>query len=200
METQTSPTPDEALRRLMDGNNRFVHGRAHHATQLEIIRRLAVAESQHPFAIILGCADSREPPEIIFDQGLGNIFVVRTAGACAAGVATGSIEYAVEHLGCPLVIVLGHQRCGAVTAAVEGAEAPGEIKTIVDIIKPAVTATKDEDGDPVENALRAHTLMTARELRDQEPILAERVESGQLKILAGRYDLGTGIVSFYKPV
>src|ERR1700761_3544666 len=101
MESQsTTPTPDEALQRLMDGNNRFVHGQMTNLTQIEAIKaRRAVARGQPPFAVVLACSDSREPPEIVFDQGLGDLFVVRTAGACIDDIAIGSIEYAVEHLG-----------------------------------------------------------------------------------------------------
>ena len=201
MESQsTTPTPDEALQRLMEGNNRFVHGQITMPHPAAVIKsRLDVAHGQHPFAIVLACADLRVAPELIFDQGLGDIFVVRTAGACADEIAIGSIEYAVEHLGCSLVLVLGHQRCGAITAAVEGGDAPGCIEHLVDTIRPAVEETKDEPGDKVENALRAHTTDIARELATLNPILRPAVEAGELKILAGRYDLGSGLVGLFEP-
>ena len=201
MESETTtPTPDEALHRLMEGNSRFVYGRMTRLTQLEVVKaRLAVAHGQHPFAVVLTCSNSRVAPEIIFDQGIGDIFVVRTAGACADEIAIGSIEYAVEHLGCSLVLVLGHQRCGAVTAAVEGGDAPGQIAAVADAIRPAVDETKDQPGDAVENALRAHTADTARELATAAPILRPAVEAGELKIVAGRYELGSGIVGLFEP-
>ena len=202
MESQsTTPTPDEALRWLMDGNDRFVHGRMTKLTQIEVVKaRLAVAHGQQPFAVVLACSDSRVAPEIVFDQGLGDIFVVRSAGACADEIAIGSIEYAVEHLGCSLILVLGHQRCGAVTAAVEGGDAPGCIEALVTAIAPAVEDTKDQAGDKVENALRAHTQRTAQELVQTAPILRPAVDAGRLKVVAGRYDLGTGFVGLFEAV
>jgi carbonic anhydrase len=120
--------------------------------------------------------------------------VVRTAGEVADAVALGSIEYAVEHLGSPLVAVLGHERCGAVFAAVAGAKEPGHIAAVLRAIEPAVKQTKGKPGDPVENAVRAQAIDVARQLQDAKPILAERVQSGKLKIVAARYDLNSGKV------
>jgi len=186
-------SPDEALRRLIQGNARFVAGHLTHAGPEEIAEaRGAVSKGQSPFAVIVGCSDSRVGPEIVFDQGLGDLFVVRTAGEVVDAAALGSIEYAVEHLGSTLILVLGHERCGAVAAAVAGAKEPGHIGAVLDAIQPAVKQTKGQPGDPVENAVRAQALDVAKQLEAAKPILAERAESGKLKIVAARYDLGTG--------
>jgi carbonic anhydrase len=186
---------DEALKRLMQGNARFVSGHMTYAAYAHVAEtRGAVAKGQRPFAVIIGCSDSRVGPEIVFDQGLGDIFVVRTAGEVVDTVALGSIEYAVEHLGSPLIVVLGHERCGAVSAAVAGAKEPGHIAAVLEAIEPAVEQTKGKPGDPVENAVRAQAIDVAKQLQDAEPILAERVQSGKLKIVAARYDLDTGKV------
>ncbi len=160
--------------------------------------RRAVAKRQMPFAIIVGCSDSRVGPEIVFDQGLGDIFVVRTAGEVVDATALGSIEYAVEHLGSSLVVVLGHERCGAVSAAVGSNKEPGHIAAVLKAIEPAVEQTKGKPGDPVENAVRAQAVDVAKQLQDAKPILAERVHSGRLKIVVARYDLDTGKVEFLR--
>jgi len=186
-------SPDDALKRLMQGNARFVSGHLTHAGPEQIAEvRGSVSKGQSPFAVIVGCSDSRVGPEIVFDQGLGDLFVVRTAGEVVDSVALGSIEYAVEHLGSTLVMVLGHERCGAVAAAVAGAKEPGHIAAVLEAIEPAVKQTKGKPGDPVENAVRAQALDVAKQLEEAKPILAERVQSGKLKIVAARYDLSTG--------
>jgi carbonic anhydrase len=184
---------DEALKRLIQGNARFVAGHmAHVAPEHVASARRAVAKGQTPFAVIVGCSDSRVGPEILFDQGLGDIFVIRTAGEVVDAAALGSIEYAVEHLGSQLILVLGHERCGAVSAAVANAKEPGHIATVLKAIEPAVEHTKGKQGDPVDNAVRAQALDVAKQLREAKPILAERVQAGKLKIVAARYDLDTG--------
>jgi carbonic anhydrase len=186
-------TPDGALKQLMQGNARFVSGHLTHAGPEQIAEaRGILSQGQNPFAVIVGCSDSRVGPEIVFDQGLGDLFVVRTAGEVVDATALGSIEYAVEHLGSTLILVLGHEHCGAVAAAVAGAKQPGHIGTVLDAIEPAVKKSKGQPGDPVENAIRAQALDVARQLQEAKPILAKRVESGNLKIVAGRYDLGSG--------
>ena len=124
-EEKNGITGAEAMQKLLEGNARFVSGNVSHQDQYVLERRSELISSQHPFAIVVGCSDSRVPPEAVFDQGLGDIFVVRTAGQVLDNASLGSIEYAVEHLGVPLVVVLGHDSCGAVTAAVKGGEAPG---------------------------------------------------------------------------
>src|SRR5471032_2885141 len=147
-----SITPDEALSRLKAGNERFAKSKVS-AGKPVAARRAATAQEQHPFAIIVGCADSRTAPEIIFDQNIGDLFVVRTAGNLVDDYALGSIEYAVEHLGTRLIVVLGHERCGAVTAALGGGSAPGHINSLVRDIQPAVAASKGKDGDALTNAV-----------------------------------------------
>src|SRR5271165_366297 len=193
-------SPNEALKRLMRGNARFVSGHLIHAGPEEMAEaRGAVAKGQKPFAVIVGCSASRVGPEIVFDQGLGDLFVVRTAGEVVDAAGLGSIEYAVEHLGSRLIVVLGHERCGAVSAAVAGAEEPGHIATVLKAIEPAVKQSKGKPGDPVENAVRAQALDVAKQLRAAKPVLAERVQSGNLKIVAARYDLDTGKVELLHP-
>ena len=179
---------------LMSGNARFVSGRASHPDQSEE-RRTEVARKQEPFAIVLTCADSRLSPEIFFDQGLGDLFVIRNAGNVIDGHVLGSMEYAVDHLHVPLIIVLGHERCGAVSAAVAGGHAPGHISEIVESIAPAVTATRDQEGDAVDNAVIANAQMTAALVKRSDPILAAAVKAGELKVVAGRYDLDSGRVT-----
>src|SRR5262245_20177847 len=138
--TTPSVPADEALSRLKAGNERFAHTKMS-TRKPNAKRRAATAQVQHPFAIIVGCADSRVSPDIIFDQGIGDLFVVRTAGNLVDDYALGSIEYAVEHLGSRLIVVLGHQRCGAVQAALSGGSAPGHIESLVRAIQPAVEAS-----------------------------------------------------------
>lgn len=183
----------QALSDLVEGNRRFVQGRSQHPRQSPA-RRQGVANEQHPRAVILSCADSRVPPEILFDQGIGDLFVIRAAGNVLQDVVLGSIEYAVEHLQTPLVLVLGHERCGAVGAAVKGGEAHGHIKAIVLAIQPAVEKARGRDGEPIENAVRAHVQEVVAELKASEPILAEHVRRNTLVVDGARYDLDSGVV------
>jgi carbonic anhydrase len=182
----------EALQRLLDGNQRYAAGRAIRPNQTTA-RRATVAGGQHPFAAILGCSDSRVPPEIVFDQGLGDLFVVRLAGNVADPVALDSLDYAVTHLGARLILVLGHERCGAVTAAVEGHEEPGDVGPMLAELRAAVAASKALPGNPVANAIRANVDLTVDNLRTSKPLSA-MVASGQLKIVGGTYHLATGKV------
>lgn len=190
-----SVSVEAALARLTDGNKRFVAGALTHPAQ-SIERRAETAQGQHPFAVILTCADSRLSPEIIFDQGLGDLFVVRNAGNLVDDLVLGSIEYAVEHLHAPLIVVLGHTKCGAVSAAVAGGEAPGHIKSIVASLSPAVGLAKKKPGDPVDNAVRIAAKLSAAALAQNEPILGELVKAGKIKVLAARYDIANGQVEF----
>jgi carbonic anhydrase len=153
-----------------------------------------VAQSQHPFATVLSCADSRVPVEIVFDQGIGDIFDVRIAGNIATPEALGSIEYAISLLDTPLLMVLGHERCGAVTAAVQNEPLPGKIGTFVNAILPAVEQVKDLPGDAVDNAVIANVRYQIQQLQ-RSSLLAERLQSGRLKLVGGRYDLDTGAVT-----
>ncbi|MEH2184543.1 carbonic anhydrase [Nostoc sp.] len=192
----TSPeslSPDAALQKLIEGNQRFIQHHPQYPDQ-SALRLQEVAQAQHPFATILSCADSRVPAEIVFDQGIGDIFDVRIAGNIATHEAIGSIEYAVVLLGSPLLMVMGHERCGAVTAAVQNQSLLGDISTFVKAIKPAVTKVKDQSGDAVENAVVANVQYQIERLKHSK-LLTEQVESGKLKIVGGRYDLDTGRVT-----
>jgi carbonic anhydrase len=182
----------QALQMLLAGNDRFVSSQTTRPNQNKE-RREEVAKGQHPFAVILSCSDSRVPPEIVFDQGLGDLFVVRLAGNVADPVAVESIDYAVKHLGARLVMVLGHDRCGAVTAAVEGHEEPGDMGPMLAELRPAVTASKGKPGDAVANAIRSNVELTVEKLKNSKP-LRQMVQSGELKIVGGIYRLDTGKV------
>lgn len=157
-------------------------------------RRHELSKGQKPYAVILGCSDSRVGPELIFDEGLGDLFVVRVAGNTADAAGTGSIEYAVEHLGAKLVVVLGHDHCGAVSAAVKGGEVPGHIGALMEALRPALKAGKAHAGDTVENVVRANALLTRDQLRHSQPILKKLAESGEVRIIAAEYHLDTGQV------
>lgn len=185
------PTPEAALQRLLDGNARFVAGHSEHPHQ-SVARRVEVATGQSPFAVILTCADSRVSPELYFDQGLGDIFVVRDAGNTLNDHVIGSIEYAVEHLHASVIIVVGHEKCGAVAAAVAGGHFEGKIGTIVEAIRPAVMDTRNQAGDKTDNAIRGNARRVAQTLTVTGPTIAQAVRSGQVKIFAARYDLGSG--------
>ncbi len=188
-----SLSPDAALQKLMEGNQRFAEHHPEYPDQSQA-RLQEVAQAQHPFVTILSCADSRVPAEIIFDQGIGDIFDVRIAGNIVIPEALGSIEYAVVLLGTPVVMVLGHERCGAVTAAVQNEALLGDISSFVKAIKPAVERVKDQSGDAVENAVVANVQYQIERLK-RSPLLTERLQSGKLKIVGGRYDLDTGRVT-----
>ncbi|PSB28443.1 carbonic anhydrase [Stenomitos frigidus] len=187
------PNPDLALKKLMAGNQRFVQHQPQYPDQ-SAKRLQEVAQAQHPFATILSCADSRVPAEIVFDQGIGDVFDVRIAGNIATSEAIGSIEYAVALLGTPLLMVLGHERCGAVTAAVQNEALPGEMSTFVNAILPAVKRVADQPGDAVNNAVVANVQYQLEQLQ-QSSLLKERLQSGKLKMVGARYDLDTGTVS-----
>ena len=188
-----SLSPDAALQKLMEGNQRFAQHHPQYPDQSQA-RLQEVAQVQHPFVTILSCADSRVPAEIVFDQGIGDIFDVRIAGNIAIPEAIGSIEYAVVLLGTPVLMVLGHERCGAVTAAVQNEALLGDISSFVKAIKPAVERVKDQSGDAVENAVVANVQYQIERLK-RSPLLSERLQSGKLKIVGGRYDLDTGSVT-----
>lgn len=188
-----SLSPDAALQKLLAGNQRFIQHQSQYPHQ-SAVRLQEVAQAQHPFATILSCADSRVPAEIIFDQGIGDLFDVRIAGNIATPEAVGSIEYAVALLGTPLLMVLGHERCGAVTAAVQKAALLGEIGSFVKAIKPAVEKVKSLPGDAVENAVVANVQYQI-ECLQRSQLLTEQLKLGKLKIVGGRYDLDTGKVS-----
>lgn len=185
--------PDDALNQLLAGNRRFVQHQPTYPHQSQ--QRLQdVAQAQHPFAVILSCADSRVPAEIIFDQGIGDLFDIRIAGNIVTPEALGSIEYAVALLNTPLLMVLGHERCGAVTAAVSNKPLPGEISSFVNAILPAVERVKGQAGDMVNNAVDANVRYQIERLQ-QSSLLTERMQAGALKVVGGRYDLDSGAVT-----
>ncbi len=193
---QVKVSVDEAIARLKDGNQRFTKGKSIKPHQ-DFQRIKEVAAGQSPFATIIGCSDSRVPNEIIFDQGLGDLFIVRTAGQVSSYASWGSIEFAEEILGTKLIVVLGHTQCGAVNAAVNLPEVPGHIVTLINAIKPAVVnAKKKNPDDLLDSAIRENILMQVEQLRNLEPVLAKRVRDSAIKIIGALYHLETGEVEF----
>jgi carbonic anhydrase len=182
-----------ALKRLLDGNKRFIQQKRQHPDQ-SLARLKLVAKAQYPFAAILGCADSRVPTELIFDQGIGNLFVVRVAGNVATDMAIASLEYATSILGCQLIVVLGHRRCGAVAAAIKNEALPGKLGLIVENIKPAIATVNLTTGDITENAVTANIQYQAELLR-KSTILKPLVGEEKLKIVGAIYDLDTGKIT-----
>src|SRR5437762_9252980 len=185
--TTPSVAPDEALTRLKAGNDRFANSKVS-AGKPVAARRAETAQTQHPFAIIVGCADSRTAPEIIFDQNIGDLFVVRTAGNLVDDYALGSIEYAVEHLGTRLIVVLGHERCGAVTAALATNSAPGHIQALVRDLQPAVQAARSKAGDVLANTIMENDAQVATKIR-KEGKFGEL--ASEIRVVTGYYDLDT---------
>ena len=216
-------SPAEAISRLKEGNGRFTAGNPQHphesvdernyiaansyenagtmslgmTSEQAAKRRAELAKSQHPFAIILSCSDSRVPPEIVFDEGLGDLFIVRVAGNLLNDEGLGSIEYGVDILGARLIVVLGHGSCGAVDAAMKTiaakGKAPGHIQSLVTAIKPVVDSTPKGDLDTM---IKANVKHVADALRSSTPILKARVESGDVQVMGGYYTLDTGAVTF----
>lgn len=192
--------PDAVLAHLLEGNKRFATGKPIHPRRKpEDFARLA--EGQAPLAVIVACADSRVPPELIFDQGIGDLFVVRVAGnvIMGAGAAVkGSIEYAVAELGVRLVMVLGHTQCGAVKAAIKHIDSkdvlPGSIGDLVNTIKPAVAAVKGKPGNQLDNVIKANVERGVKRLRALQPILADPVKKGTVKVVGATYHLRSGKV------
>ena len=197
-ETDSAITSDAALQKLMEGNACFVSGNSTYPHQ-SAERRAELLTSQHPIAVVVGCSDSRTSPEIVFDQGLGDIFVIRTAGEVMDNASLGSIEYAVEHLSVPLIVVMGHDSCGAVKAAVDGGEAPGHIANLVEAIKPAVDEARKmgREGQLLNESININVANVVKELSTVEPIISEYVKDGKLKIVGARYHLDSGAVEFF---
>jgi carbonic anhydrase len=193
-------SPDDALSRLREGNAAWVAGRLDPA-KMTGSRRVELAAGEHPFAAILSCADSRVPPEYVFSQGLGDLFLVRVAGAVAEPGAIGSLEYAVENLGVTLVVVMGHTSCGAVKAAMEmnplvhPTASQVNLESLLSMIRPAL-ARASPAGDPWTAAVRASVDQTTRDLRAHSPVLEDMVRSGKVRIVGAVYDLETGKVTF----
>jgi|UPI000380AA53 carbonic anhydrase len=191
-----SISSEQALKLLLDGNQRFVRRKSIHPHQSRE-RMDSIAQMQRPFAAILSCADSRVPAEIIFDCGLGDLFVVRVAGNVACESAIGSLEYATAVLGCQIILVLGHQRCGAVIQALQEQPISGRMSLIVENIKPAVDIFKcaSTSKNLVDGAVIANIKYQVQKLSESSTILTRLSRQGQLKIIGARYDLDTGIVS-----
>jgi|SRR5579872_2340527 len=192
-----TPTPDAVLADLKAGNDH--HATKHYAHPHETAeRQRELTAAQHPHATVLACADSRVPPEIVFDQGLGDLFVVRVAGNIAADDELASIEYAAAHLSVPVVVVLGHEKCGAVTAAVEGGEAPGHLPALMKLLAPAVAKSNGMPGDRVSNAVRLNVQMVVDQLRGSRPVLSELVAQNKMRVVGGVYSLDTGRVDWLR--
>lgn len=195
--------PDEVLARLIEGNKRFVGGKSTRQGR-QPADFASDAEGQAPVAAIVGCADSRVAPELVFDQGVGDLFVVRVAGNVVSGTGPllkGSLEFAVAELGVRLIMVLGHSKCGAVKAAIEHIDAhdalPGSIGELVALIQPAVTAAKGKPGDKLNNVIKANVERCVARLKGLDPILSPLVDKGELKVVGGVYELSTGMVEVF---
>jgi carbonic anhydrase len=193
-EAEKKSNPDAALEELIAGNRRFTSGRtSSHRRDLAILQQMM--EKQEPFAAVLSCADSRVPVEVVFDQTIGQLFVTRVAGNIVTKEIVASLEYASAVLGTHTILVMGHSRCGAVTAAIQssgqGVEVPGQISALFPYIQPAV----EQAGPDVEATIRANVLLQAAQLRDSSPLLSALIKEGKLKVAAGYFDIGSGAVT-----
>ena len=200
----------EALEHLREGNRRFVSGMRRNATLTNPTRRSELAAGQEPFAIVLGCSDSRVPAEIVFDQGLGDLFVIRVAGNIVASSQIGSVEFAAERFSTPLVVVLGHSRCGAVLATLEELMRPKEnqsrnLRSILDRVRPSVeallaTELRHDADTLVRQAVRANVRVSANHLRQGSEVLEQLIEKEELVVVGAEYSVETGIVDFFDGV
>ncbi|QDV32601.1 carbonic anhydrase [Tautonia plasticadhaerens] len=199
-----APDPDVVLAELLEGNGRFMNGQTSLLTRRRPEDFASLAEGQAPTAIIVACSDSRVAPELVFDQGVGDLFVVRVAGNHVTGagpIVQGSIEFAVAVLGARLILVLGHDKCGAVEGAIARSESdeplPGSIDALVKIIKPAVADAEGKPGDRLDNVIRANVERCVGSLKTAGPILPDLVGSGELKVVGGVYRLRSGKVELF---
>ena len=192
---ESLPSADAVLAELKAGNAHHVAKRYQRPHQTEARQRV-LASGQSPHCAILACADSRVPPEILFDQGLGDLFDVRVAGNVAGDDETASLEYAAEHLHVPLVVVMGHTQCGAVSAALEGGTLPGKLPNLMAAIRPAVNQSAHEPGNRLDNAVRANVVHVVEQLRTAKPVLSDLVATGKLRIVGAVYSLETGKVDW----
>lgn len=193
---KSSPSKEDLVVRLMDGNARFVKGKHRHANYKR--ERAELTKGQHPYAIVLSCSDSRVPPEIVFDESLGKLFVVRVAGNVVDPVTLGSIEYAAEHLHSKLLFVLGHESCGAVKATVDGGHFSPGIEAIVEKIKPAVAIARRKHPDAkdiIPFAVDENVVLQTKSVLDQSDIIKELVEKKELRIATGVYRLASGKIN-----
>ena len=200
-------TADKALQKLIDGNKRYIEATADGAELTVTTRRLGIAEGQNPFAVILGCSDSRVPAELVFNRGLGDLFVIRVAGNIVAPSQIGSVEFACQHFGTQLVVVLGHSHCGAINATVDALMGDPDglspnLASIVDRVTPAVLPIvkrkqfKDKE-DLIHQAMRANVEQSVNGLQMRSRILRRMVEKGQIRIIGAEYSIETGVVDFY---
>ena len=197
-------TPDQALAKLVEGNRRFVANQPS-VSDISTKRRLEIARGQAPFAALVGCADSRVGPEHLFGAGLGELFIVRTAGNYVDDAGFGSLAYAIAALGVTLIVVMGHERCGAVDAATKlvttNAQLPPSLNRMVGPILPAVIdawATLPANGDLADHAIRTNVRHVVKALRESpDPIIAESIRAGRVKVVGGYYDLDSGAVDFF---
>lgn len=198
--TQERPSPAEALASLLAGNRRFAAGRPHYGHH--VANAAAMSGDQQPYAVVVGCIDSRVPLEAVFDQNFGSICVVRSGGQVLDRSIVGSVEFAVSELGVSLVMVLGHERCGAIASTVEavksGRKPPGGLGYLVEKITPAVEAVGIGDPDVHHKALRQHVWHTVEGLRE-DPMLAEADKIGKVHVVGAVYDLDTGVVTVLNP-
>ncbi len=189
------PSADKVWSDLVDGNKRFVSGKTRAYSVVHL--RAKLASGQQPNVIVLSCSDSRVAPELVFDQSLGDIFVVRTAGNVADPVALGSIEYAVDHIHSPLLVVMGHQKCGAVAAACSGDKMPSaNLQAIVDKIDPAMIQAKTyaKSDELIESTVKENVHQSAKDLLANSAIIRDAVKSGKLTVVEAEYELGSGEV------
>lgn len=194
-------TPDQALERLRNGNRAFLDGKVDQV-DVSAARRLSLAKGQSPFCAYVSCSDSRVPPELLFGRGLGELFIIRNAGNTVDTVAMGSIEYAVAVLGVSLVVVMGHESCGAVKAAMsvvsDNARFPGVIGNMIEPIIPAVLEARNQPGDATEVAVKQNVRRVVRKLREaSDPLMIEPQRSGKLKVVGAYYKLDSGEVDFF---
>ncbi|AFY74415.1 carbonic anhydrase [Synechococcus sp. PCC 7502] len=184
-----------ALQQLKEGNDRYIFDHVEHPHE-GAQRRVDVSIAQHPFAVVLGCGDSRVIPEMIFDQGVGDLFVLRIAGNIADDAVIASIEFAIQHLGVRLVVVLGHEKCGAVTAAIAHEVGSSKINSLLSYIEPAIGVAQSQSGNLLTNAIKVHVKRMVNLIAKSEPVLAHEYRTGNLKVLPAYYNLATGIVDF----
>ncbi len=187
---QNPVTPEDGLKRLIEGNKRFSQDKLTSPGR-DQERRLALVSTQAPFAVIVGCSDSRVSPEILFDQGVGDLFIVRNAGNVVNDVGTDSIEYSVNHLKSSVIVVLGHQNCGAVAAVVGGQDA--DIESVAKLIAPAVKKVRGESGNILENAIKMNVKLTVEQLKNSSEF-SKLIQDKKLIVVGGYYNLETGLV------
>jgi carbonic anhydrase len=206
MNSRPQVSPSEALERLREGNARYVAELRSLATEPTAARRAALTAGQSPFAVVLSCSDSRVPSEMVFDQGLGSLFVVRVAGNVVAPSLVGSVEFAVQTFGVELVVVMGHTACGAVIATLDALSRPDAVSSenvldIVERIRPAVAPLAEVVADRrelVARATRANVVASANQLRHGSKLLEERISAGRLAVVSAEYALDSGVVDFFE--